>query len=342
MKNLLYIILILCVSCAENGTRTGGAHGSVTPAVSVRTIPMQKSTDVRTRSYVGKAKASRSVVLLSPFSGTLSMLDVRVGEAVSRGDTLAEVYSESIRSAYMMAQATLRQAEDGYARIAKVHLQGGVPDVKLSEVEASLAKARAGAAAAQDALESCMIKAPFDGTVSGIYAFQGTDVAAAQPLLKIMDPEDMEIEFSVPEGELSGISEGMRAMVDIPALDIEGADAVVVTKGIEASAVSHTYGCSLKLFHPVAGLAPGMVCKVILHKDMHPDYIVPAAVVHIDRAGRYVWLLKDGTVRKAYVVVGGFSGNGVIISEGLSDGDKVISEGFRKVSSGMKVRELER
>lgn len=340
MKGWMYMICIMCAGAC--GTESGTSDKGGDNPVAVRTVVMQKSTDIRTRSYVGQAKASRGVVLLSPYSGTLTMLEVRVGETVSTGDVVAEIYSESVRSAYAMAQATLRQAEDGYARIVKVHDRGGVPDAKMSEVEASLAKARAGAAAAKDALESCMVKAPFGGTVSGIYVHQGTDVTAAEPLLRIIDPADMEIEFSVPEGELSGISEGMQAVVDIPALDIEGADAVVVTKGIEASAVSHTYGCSLRLTGPVAGLASGMVCKVTLHKDMNPDYIVPAQVVHTDRTGRYVWVLKDGTVRKVHVVTGGFSGNGVIISDGLSDGDKVIGEGFRKVSSGMKVKELER
>lgn len=326
--------LILCVSCKVGPTGTG----SEDEQIKVSTITMSKSTDMRTRSYVGQAKASKSATLISPYPGTLRTLDVSVGEHVSEGDVLAEVHSESVKSVYDMSRAALEQAEDGYARVRQVKEKGGVPDVRFKEVEADLAKARAAASAAEDAVKSGTITAPFDGVVSRIHTHQGAETVLHAPLMRIIDPMSVEIEFSIPEGELSEIYEGMPAEVDIPALNVEGAEAEVKIKGVEASPVTHTYECSLKLLHPVDGLAPGMVCKVALGKDMQPDYIVPAHIVQTDRNGRYVWTVEDGTVRKTYVVTGGFAGNGVIVTDGLSDGTQVIREGFRKVSSGMKVR----
>lgn len=334
MRNLSYIILLLCVSCVG---RDAVLKSAKTP-IEVRTVTMQKSTDMRTRSYVGQAKSSRSAILHSPYPGTLQELHTSVGEHVSGEDILAEIYSESVKSASDMAQAALGQAEDGYARATEVYGKGGITPVKYKEVETELAKAKAAASAAKDALESGKIRAPFDGVVSSVYAHKGAETTLNGPLIKIIDPDSIEIGFSVPEGELSGIFTGMHAEVDIPALDMEGIPAEVKVKGVEASPVSHTYECTLKLLQSIVSLAPGMVCKVILGKDMQPNYIVPAEVVHTDRNGRYVWTVKDDIVGKAYVAVGGFSGNGVIITDGLSDGDRVISEGFRKVSSGMKVR----
>ena len=335
MRYWFYIVIVMCSSCVgkvpdKNKTPDG-------PGIKVSTIMMSKSTDMRTRSYVGQAKASRSVTLLAPYPGTLRLLEATVGEPVFEGDILAEIHSESIRSAYDMAQATLEQAEDGYARATKVHAKGGITEVKYKEVETDLAKARAAAAAAEDALKSCRIIAPFDAVVSAVYAHQGSELTMNQPLVKLLDPASLEIEFSVPEGELSGISEGMAAEVDIPALDKEGLQATIITKGVEASPVSHTYECTLKLLQPIDGFAPGMICKVVLGKDMQPNYIIPAYVVQTDRNGRYVWTVRNGTVFKTYVAIGGFAGNGVIVTDGLSDGDIVIYEGFRKVSSGMKV-----
>lgn len=301
---------------------------------------MEKSEVVKTRSYVGQAKASRSAVLFSPYAGNVRKADMKTGTVVHRDEVVAEIYSESVRSAYDMAQATLRQAEDGYSRVSQVYEKGGIADIRMKEVETSLAKARAEAAAASDALASCMVRSPFDGVVSNVFVHQGMDVTVMEPLMKIVDPYSIEIVFSVPEGELSEIVPGMSALVDIPALDKTGIHAEVMTKGVEASPVSYTYECTLKLSHAVAGLSPGMICKVALGKDMLPNYIVPASLVHTDRKGRYVWTVWDGTVHKTYVVTDGFAGNGVIVTDGLSAGEQVISEGFRKVSSGMKVNVL--
>ena len=64
--------------------------------------------------------------------------------------------------------------------------------------------------------------------------------------------------------------------------------------------------------------------------------------VTTDVDGRYVWTVSDDhTVNKTYVVPGGFSGQGILITEGLSDGDRIITEGVQKVCTGLKVRIVE-
>lgn len=325
------------VSCAANSDGPGQGD----PVVTVRTMVMEESPDVRTRTYVGQAEASQSVVLYSPYPGTLERIYVNEGDKVRKGELVAEISSEAVRSAYETAQATLRQAEDGYSRIMKVYGKGGVADIRMKEAEASLAKARAEASAARKAMQSCLVKSPFEGSVSGVYAYQGSEVTALEPLAKIVDASSAVVVFAVPERELSKVHAGMSASLDIPALDMDGIPAEVISKGVESYPVSHTYECRLKLLHPVSGLAPGMICKVSLDADAAPVCVIPAEVVHTDDKGRYVWTVRDGRAAKVRISTGGFAGGGVIASEGLSKGDRVIVEGFRKVSSGMKVKEQE-
>ena len=50
----------------------------------------------------------------------------------------------------------------------------------------------------------------------------------------------------------------------------------------------------------------------------------------------------EDRVCKAYVTVDGFSGDGVIVSSGLEQGDRLIVDGISKVSTGMKVNVIER
>ena len=42
-------------------------------------------------------------------------------------------------------------------------------------------------------------------------------------------------------------------------------------------------------------------------------------------------------VEKTRIATGGFSNKGIVVTEGLSRGDKLIVEGMSKVSTGMKV-----
>ena len=110
-------------------------------------------------------------------------------------------------------------------------------------------------------------------------------------------------------------------------------------KDLLSSALSHSYACRLTFNQPLQGLMPGMSVKVRIPRQGIGHIVIPAAAVQLDQEGRYVWLNDGGIVSKMRVQVGGYSGKGVVITEGLLPGDRVIVQGYQKVSSGMKVIE---
>lgn len=308
--------------------------------IPVRVMEVQNEEGVGARTYVGTVQPVKSAVLTAVYPGTLVCCNVREGDSVEKGDTIAVIESQSVLSSWKMAHATLDQAEDGYRRLAQVHGSGSVADVKMVEIQTQLSKARAAAEAADKALEDCTVKAPFDGVVGEVFAETGVDLSLAQPLVRLLDISSVDIEISVPENEYSAYSKGDEAYVDVPAAGGKDFRAVLKTKGLTASALSHSYRFVLEPEHGVAGLMPGMVCKVRFD-DPSSGIVIPASVVRIDMDGQYVWTVQDGKVRKTYVTTGGFSGTGVIVEQGLSAGDIVITEGMQKVSGGMSVRTVE-
>ena len=64
---------------------------------------------------------------------------------------------------------------------------------------------------------------------------------------------------------------------------------------------------------------------------------MPANAVLINQEGKFVWVVEEGRATRRKITLSGYSGNGVIVSEGLETGDLVIVEGYQKVSEGMKV-----
>ena len=65
---------------------------------------------------------------------------------------------------------------------------------------------------------------------------------------------------------------------------------------------------------------------------------MPQEAVMIDGAKPYVWVVEDGTARRRDISQGGVCQSGVVVSGGLSQGDKVIVNGQDKVSEGVKVK----
>lgn len=328
------VLLLLFATSCKNKVQNTSAH---TPKVNVRVLKTLERESTVTRKLTGESFASKSVLLTVPYPGTIEKINVKEGESVKKSHLIATINSETVRSSYDMTQATLAQAEDGYRRGEKIHASGGMSEVKWVEIETSLAKAKAAAQASEQALESCRIKAPFEGTVTGIYAEEGTDAAISQPLVRIVDCNSMKISFTVPEADLSSINESDEISVDIPALALSGVRGRIEYKGVEASTLSHTYKCTAKLDTNPEGFFPGMICKITLSTNSRSGIIIPGNAIQSDTQGRYVWVVNGDTVYKRRVTPGGFCADGILIEGGLEEGDKVITDGYRKVSSGMKV-----
>ena len=333
-KIWLPMIVLALASCS--GSRNGG--GSQKHDIPVRVLEVSGTLESGTTDYVGTASASRSVYLSSRYPGRLVRLNVGKGDLVKAGDVIAEVESQTVVSSWEIAHSTLSQAEDGYERAKKVYENGSMSEVKMVEVETKLAQARASAAAADAAMEDCRIKAPFSGVIGDVMVTEGEELDVIDQVALLLDVSEVEIDFPVPEKELSSINKGDRVVVNVPALGKENVSASIISKGIAASPLSHTYECSARTDDRIDGLMPGMVVKVSIDCGSAGNVTVPASVIRSDMEGRYVWTVSDdNTVCKTYVSTGGFSGKGVAILEGLSPGDRVISEGVQKVCTGMKV-----
>ena len=335
---MLVCLVLLAVSCADRRSR----KVVVKEPINVGVLTVTPMNSQYYNVYVGEINASGSAVISSNHSGTLDAIKVIQGTQVKKGDVLAEVISKNVLTSYEMSHATLRQAEDGYERVKKVHESGTVADVKLVEIETQLAKARAAAKSSEESLEDCKVKAPFNGTVSDVLVEQGVHVNPGTPILKLVDLSTIEVAIPVPEGEIGRIKIGQKALIDVPALGITDIEAHVALKGVTASFPSHTYKCTLVPEKKQTELYPGMVCKVRLSEVSDSLRImVPASSVEMDSNGRFVWIVKDGVVGRSYVTVGGYQEQGVVITSGLEAGNKVIVKGAAKVSTGMKVNSVE-
>lgn len=356
MKKFLAIslLVLLFVSCGQNKS----TEEKTSAPVNVEVLKVRSHADASDVSYhyIGTAEAVREVTLLSRHSGTLKELSAHKGDRVNKGQSIAVVESQSVKSSLEMAEASLKQAEDAYERAGKVHADGGVADVKMVEIETKLNQSRAAAEAAREALKECTIKAPFDGFITEVYV-SGADeeLSTLNRIAKLTDPGEVEVRFAVPENEIGNIRKGDKAVIEVAAIKGgETFEGEVKSTGINASPLSHSYDCTVSVRQRTGGtsgngrlLLPGMVCKVRMAgskstEDKKGGFIVPSEAVQTGTNGRYVWIAgEDGIVEKRSITTGGFAGKGVLVSSGLKEGDAVIVKGFRKVSSGMKVHSTE-
>ena len=330
-KHILWLLPLLLVGCGETDPSQlkekliGGPAEERVIAVGVQRIDTVGGL-VR-NSYPGYLEEGNTVDISFKYGGTLQSLNVKEGSTVRKGQVLARVSSPQMESTQRSAQATLEQAQDAYDRLKKVHDNGSLPEIKWREMVANLEKAQAALDLANAMLADNTVTAPFDGTVTNLSAVKGESITPLKPIMRIISTKGLVVKISVPENEIAKVQIGDEAQILIPALDNRRCKGHILEKNMTSSLLTHSY--------PVN--TPGMIAKVVLSADVDNGIVIPANAVLINNDGKFVWVAKDGRATRQSITISGYSGTGVVVSEGLHCGDIVIVEGYQKVSEGMKV-----
>lgn len=343
MRKILLLTLpfLLLVGCGNTDPQQlkerfiGGSTEERVIAVGIMNIDTTEG--VIQNSYPGYLEEGQSVDLAFKYGGLLEQIYVKEGSRVTKGQRLAKVSSPTLENSLRSAQATLEQAQDAYNRLKKVHDNGSLPDIKWKEMEANLEKAQAAYDLAFAMIAENDLTAPFSGTVSAVNVEVGENIPPLRPVVSLINTDKMSVKITVPENEIAAIHTGDPAKIVIPALNDRHYSGQVTEKGMTASLLTHSYPVKVLVDNPDKDLASGMIAKVMLKADVNSAIIIPANAILINKDGKFVWVVENERATRRMIQISGYSGTGVIVSEGLKGGDQVIVEGYQKVSEGMKV-----
>ena len=339
-----HVILLLCVAAMLMGCGGRKQDTGWRDAVGVRVAVVDGGENMHQREYVGSIGSEVEMDLFFPLGGKLTKVAVHNGQRVKKGQVLAEVDATTARSLWGSACAALRQAEDAYRRMQRVHEEGGISDVRWVQMETDLEKARQAETAARQRVEDCVLRAPFDGVVSCGTHHVGEELKPVEPFARVIDMGRLRVAFSVPEHEVGLLPVGTAAKAVVPVVDDREFALRVSDKSLVANPLGHTYkvyGTMVQQGHSnnsSAGLLPDMVAKVKVDIDTKAGIVVPAECVQVMLEGTIVWVVEGGKAYHRVVTVGDFIRNGVMVEGGLNAGDSVIVSGQQKLYSGAKVK----
>ena len=333
------VAMVLCAFVACSKQKGTQPQEKTIPVIVMEITTSQMSNE---QNYVGTAEESVAVSLSFSSTGTVEQVLVSEGQRVSKGQLLATLNTATAQNAYDASKAKLVQAQDAYDRLAKVHENGSLPDIKFAEMEAGLQQAKSMDAITKKSLDDCKMYAPHAGVIASRNIEVGANAMPGMAAFKLVSVDKVNVKISVPENEIGNVQKGQKASITVPALNNAVFTGKIETKGIAANSLSHTYEAKIGIDNNTKSeniLLPGMVCKVSLAgEDNTTAIVIPNRAIQISPDGnRYVWLVQDNTAQRCFVKTGSLTNNGIIVTEGLPTNGKIIVEGCSKVSEGMKV-----
>ena len=308
-------------------------------AMKVKIETVEESNVASILNYVGTIEEKTSTALSVSSLGTLEKIYVSEGDQVTRGQLLAKLDPSLAQSMLDAAEATLKQAQDGYDRLKSIHDKGSLPEIQWIDIETKLQQAQSSYNIAKENLDNCYLYAPVSGIVGKKLAEAGEYSIAGKAILTILDIRSVKVRFSVPENEISAIPSDCKSTTIVTALNNKKFKGENLVKSVSSNLISHAYPVNIILPNPKKELLPGMVCMVELHPDIKSmGVVIPINIIQVNADGqKFVWCEKGGVAKRIFVTTGEAKGNGVEIISGLSAGDRIITEGYQKVSEDEKI-----
>ncbi len=355
--------LLYCAALAGCGQKEAPQEP---PPVEVSAVQVEANGLPLALEHAAQLRGVREVEVRSRVSGILLKRLYREGSRVKANDLLfkidpapfqAEV--ERARAQVGVQQASLQQAERDRGRIIELYQQKLVSVRDRDAAIAADESARAGVEAAQAALRTAAlnlsytdVRAPIDGLTSREVRSEGSLITAGSDsslLTHIVQADKLYVQFSMPSSE----AESLRAAtlgpdaskVSVRVTDIQGK---VLADGARIEFIAPSVGDETGTVdvravfdNKLEALLPGQVVRAHVEGvTLANSLVIPKRAVMHGIQGSFVWVI--GTDNKIAaprpVELGQMSGNNVVVSNGLSAGDRIVVDGILKVHPGAAVK----
>jgi len=356
---------IFVATVSETGPVEAQEGRGSAPKPEVGVVELHPQSVAITAKLSGRTVASLDAEVRPEVSGIIKERLFKEGSEVEAGAVLYRIDDDLYKAAHDSAVAALQKAEaalpsaqtkvDRYKElitqnaVAKQELEDALAD--LAQAKADIAAAKANVQTARINLDHTVIRAPISGRIEASTLSVGALVTANQTValttIRQLDPINVDVTQSstnllnlrkaVREGriKLNGENVTVRLVLetgeDYPNVGmLEFSQAYV-------NPTTGTYTLRAEFPNQERLLLPGMYVQAVVEEGVaQASYLVPQRAVSRNARGEPIALFlgRDGKVEERVLQVGGNVGNNWLVSEGISDGDRVIVEGTLFVKSG--------
>jgi membrane fusion protein, multidrug efflux system len=338
MKRLMgMVMLVLMVGCGEE--KQGGGGGFQRPPTAVETVQVVPQQVADRFESVGNIEAGESVVIVSEIDGVLVKVPFGEGDAIVRGDLIAQLNDAQLLAEVRREEAVLAQRKASYDRIKDVVDQGAGAPQDLDDAAAVLKVAEADVALAKVRFSKTRIVAPFDGMVGTRKVSVGAFVRPGEVIAKLAQVRRLRVFFSVPERYLATLKRGSEVMVSTTAYPGH-----VLTGHIDVvepvlDETTRSARVMARLDNPGEKFRPGMSADVSAVLSERAEALtVPNEAVFVSGSDAFVFVVKaDSTVTRRALTLGTRMADVVEVVSGLSPHEIVVRAGHQKLYETAKV-----
>ncbi|MBV8388657.1 MAG: efflux RND transporter periplasmic adaptor subunit [Mucilaginibacter sp.] len=285
----------------------------------------------------GRIDAQDNVVAYPQASGSITALYVKVGDHVSKGQVLAQLDNSVLLQNIAQAQAQANLTQTVYQRQKNLWDQKIGTEVQFLQAKSNFESSEKQVASLKQQANLYRIVSPITGSVDQMDLKLGQIAAPGSTGIRIVNADNLKIKADVPESYVADVNQGDNVKVVIPdANDSLMAKVTFAAKVIDQA--SRSFGIEIRLPQRKT-LRPNMTAVIkIADYSKNNSIVIPLNAVQRSTSGDYVFVANNGEAKKKTIKVGAISGSQAEILSGLTNGDKLITQGASEVEDGDKIK----
>ena len=320
--------------------------------------------------YVGRIRAQQFVEVRARVEGFLESMDFEEGTYVSKNQVLFVIDQKQYRARADKARAQLRKdsalvlkTQRDLNRIRPLFHQNAASQLDLDNAiaayetaVASMGMSQADLDQAEQELSYTWVRSPISGYISERYVDLGTLVGTGgQSLLAtVVKSDTVLVDFSMTaldylkskeRNVILGQKDSTRSwqpMVTVTLAD----NSEYPYKGLvdfadpQVDPQTGTFSVRAEMPNPDRVLLPGQFTKVRALLDVREHAtVVPQKSLIIEKGGAYVFVMRrDSIAERRFIELGPEFGNNVVVERGIVPGEMLVTEGYHKLTPGVKMR----
>lgn len=305
-------------------------------------------------TYAAAVRGRHETNMAFQVGGQIASRSVQLGEQVAAGQLLMTIDPRDVaqkanqgEAQLEAARAKLALAESNLKRYRALYEAEAIAAATLerfqTEYDAALAGWQAALSLAEqgrNALEYTQLCAHADGVIAALHAEPGQVVSAGMPVLTLVETDEWEAEFQVPENRRSEIAVGQEVAVSFWALGDLRTPGIIREIAPMADPIARTYRVRASLPAPPAETALGMTARVQIAAAAATEEAAALPLTALYQTGEapQVWLIGEGErLELRSVTVIGYDDNKALV-QGLQAGERVVTAGVHKFHAGQRVR----
>ncbi len=352
------VLILVFLGLAGRERRESGEEPVQSPSeVIAAVVEVEKVAPRNIKEFIesnGVVKAWQEADISPEVSGKVKHIFAEVGDYLEAGDPIFKLNDELLTLRVEKARAVVTQLEGHYLTSNRdlARKEALYRDGVISELDRDLARAkekadngllegaRVSLKIAERDLRESTIRSPIDGTLAERLIDMGTTVSPQMNVACVVDASKVRIRIGVSEKEIHKIKKEQEVKVSVDAFPREQYRGTVFAVGIKANETTLTFPVEVAIVNdrePM--LKPGMVSRLRIQTANHSQVtVIPQEAIHNDEGGSFVFVVQDGVARRVDINPDSIVDSQVIIRDGLSPGDLLITVGSHTISEGTRVK----